>query len=89
MFQEIRFSADKGNYAEFVELMGGVFCIRNEQAIRPFYSIEFDKETGETKTSYFDSVPTKKIKVVSHNEKYIVTCEHTWCTKRREELRAA
>ncbi len=40
----------------FVKLMGGVFCKRNEQAIRPLYKEKLDTETGELKQSYFDGV---------------------------------
>ncbi|MCL2913092.1 replication endonuclease [Shewanella corallii] len=40
--EEIRKTADQSNWQEFTELMGGVFCKRNEQTIRPLYQAVMD-----------------------------------------------
>tara|TARA_B100000700_G_scaffold35957_1_gene35100 strand:- start:2704 stop:4281 length:1578 start_codon:yes stop_codon:yes gene_type:complete len=54
LFSDIFEAADKGKWADFVKLMGGVFCTRNEQAIRPLYKEKLDTGTGELKQSYFE-----------------------------------
>ena len=48
-FTDIHKAADSGAWAEFVKLMGGVFCKRNEQAIHPLYKEQFATDTGELK----------------------------------------
>ncbi|WP_158972629.1 replication endonuclease [Paraglaciecola sp. L3A3] len=75
---DIHSAADSGNWAKFTELMGGVFCKRNSQAIRPFYDIEMNKETGLIKTSWFDGLFTFKLKGIKYKGNEIITRIHTW-----------
>ncbi len=88
-FELIYNAADESDWAEFVQLMGGVFCKRNEQSVRPFYSIEYDNNSGEVKQTYYDELPSKKLKGVSFEGKEIVTREHQWRIERRSEEEAA
>ncbi len=37
-FENIRKAADESNWCKFNELMGGFFCKRKDQKVRPFYS---------------------------------------------------
>lgn len=71
-------AADTGDWASFTTLMGGVFCKRNEQAIRPFYVVEVNKETGLVKSSWFDGIPTLKLKGITHKGIEIITRIHQW-----------
>ena len=56
LFSDILERADKGKWADFVKLIGGVFCKRNKQVIRPLYKEKLDTETGGLKQSCFDEV---------------------------------
>jgi len=58
--------------------MGGVFCKREEQPIRPFYAEEFNNTTGLIKQSWFDGLIVKKLKGVVHKGKEIITRIHEW-----------
>lgn len=87
-FQAIHKAADEGNWAEFVTTMGGVMCKRDEMAIRPYYDITIDSDTGEVKQSYFDEEPTVKIKGLKYEGKEIITREHSWRIERRQEKAA-
>ncbi|WP_420935158.1 replication endonuclease [Alteromonas sp. A081] len=77
-FIDIHKAADSGAWAEFVKLMGGVFCKRNEQAIRPLYKEQFATDTGELKQSYFDGIVTVSLKGVKLGEKEVITRIHEW-----------
>ena len=78
LFRGIFEAADKGKWAEFVKLMGGVFCKRNEQAIRPLYKEKLDTETGEIKQSYFDGVVSISLRGIKVGEKEVITRVHEW-----------
>ena len=79
----IQEAADKGKWADFVKLMGGVFCKRNDQAIRPLYKEKLDTETGELKQSYFDEVVSISLRGIKLGEKEVITRVH----ERRSENR--
>ena len=53
--------------------MGGVFCKRNKQAIRPLYKEKLDTETGELKQSYFDGVVSISLRGIKLGEKVVIT----------------
>lgn len=71
-------AADSGNWQSFVTLMGGVFCKRKEQTIRPHYDIEMDIETGQISTDYYDGFITTKLKGICYLGKAIITRLHQW-----------
>ncbi|GAD80629.1 replication endonuclease [Vibrio ezurae] len=48
-------AADTGNWKEFTQLMGGVFCMRKNQVFKPYYELSIDKATGIIKTSQYCS----------------------------------
>ncbi len=58
----IHSAADNGDFADYLELMGGLFVNRAEQAVRPLYKEEINPETGQTKQSCYDGLITKKLK---------------------------
>ncbi|PML53116.1 replication endonuclease [Vibrio breoganii] len=46
-------AADTGNWKEFTQSMGGVFCMRKNQVFKPYYELSVDKATGIVKTSQY------------------------------------
>ena len=74
---------DKGKWAEFVKLMGGVFCKRKDQAIRPLYKEKLETETGELKQSYFDGVVSISLRGIKLGEKEVITRVHEWRLEKR------
>ena len=75
---EIYKAADTGDWASYTKLMGGVFCMRKSQVIRPYYEMELNKDTGLIKTSWFDGLITMKLKGILYKGKEIITRIHTW-----------
>ncbi|WP_240473145.1 replication endonuclease [Arsukibacterium perlucidum] len=71
-------AADTSNWQSFVTLMGGVFCKRKEQTIRPHYDIEIDTDTGQISTDYYDGFITTKLKGICYLGKAIITRLHQW-----------
>ena len=71
-------AADSSNWKSFVTLMGGVFCKRKEQTIRPHYDIEIDTETGQISTDYYDGFITTKLKGICYLGQTIITRLHLW-----------
>ncbi len=82
-FSKIHDAADKGAWAEFVTLMGGVFCKRDEQPIRPLYKEKVDTATGELKQTYFDEVISISLRGVKLGEKEVITRIHEWRIENR------
>ena len=82
-FSKIHDAADKGAWAEFVNLMGGVFCKRGEQPIRPLYKEKVDIDTGELKQTYFDEVISISLRGVRLGEKEVITRIHEWRIENR------
>jgi len=78
LFSDIFEAADKGKWAEFVKLMGGVFCKRKDQAIRPLYKEKLDTETGELKQSYFDGLVSISLRGIKLGEEEVITRVHEW-----------
>ena len=71
-------AADSSNWKSFVTLMGGVFCKRKEQIIRPHYDIEIDTQTGQIGTDYYDGFITTKLKGICYLGQAIITRLHQW-----------
>ena len=63
--------------------MGGVFCKRNEQAIRPLYKEKIDTETGELKQSHFDGIVSISLRGIKLGEKEVITRVHEWLLEKR------
>ena len=68
--------------------MGGVFCKREDEAIRPLYIEIIDQNTGEIKQSYFDSVITHALKGVRYGEQEVITRVHEWRIEHSSESAA-
>lgn len=77
-YTKIHDAADKGVWAEFVTLMGGVFCKRDDQPIRPLYKERVDTETGELKQTYFYEAISITLRGVKIGEKEVITRIHEW-----------
>ncbi len=84
-FKAIFSAADSGDWSGFTQSMGGVFCKRKDQAVRPHYDIEFEKSTGLIRSSFFDSTPIMKLKGVVHKGIEMITRIHRWKVERRFE----
>lgn len=87
-FKSIHAAADSGDWKEFVLLMGGVFCKRDEQTIRPLYQPKLDKESGELKQCWFDGTITTSLKGVRYMGQEIITREHEWRIEHSSERAA-
>lgn len=86
--KKIHTAADSGSWSEFVTLMGGVFCKRDEQAVRPLYLEKVDETSGEIKQSYFDGVITHALKGVRYGEQEIITRVREWRIEHSSERAA-
>ncbi|MGY0601326.1 MAG: hypothetical protein ACW7DZ_04830 [Paraglaciecola chathamensis] len=75
---ELTQSADSGDWAKYTKLMGGVFCMRKNQGIRPYYEMVNNKTTGLIKTSWFDGLITSKLKGALYKGKEIIIRIHEW-----------
>lgn len=85
---KIHEAADAGEWAEYVFLMGGVFCKRDEQPVRPLYLEKVNVDTGEVKQSYFDEVITIALKGVRYADKEVITRVHEWRIENQPERAA-
>ena len=63
--------------------MGGVFCKRKDQAIRPLYKEKLETETGELKQSYFDGEVSISLRGIKLGEKEVITRVHEWRLENR------
>lgn len=64
--------AEQGYWKLFAHVIGGVFCERKHQLLRPFYGLGFNQQTGLIKTSVFDGLITNKSKGILHIEQAII-----------------
>ncbi len=76
--EAVREAADQGNWKQFTQLMGGVFCKRKDQLLRPYYDMEYSQQTGLIKTSFCDGLITLKLKGTLHVGQAIITRLHQW-----------
>ena len=74
----IHSAADNGDFADYLELMGGLFVKRTDQAVRPLYKEEVNPEAGQIKQSWYDGLITRKLKGIIHKGQEILTRLHTW-----------
>ncbi|EPE2651755.1 hypothetical protein ACSG7X_003504 [Vibrio fluvialis] len=51
--KEIVEAADTGNWKIFTQKMGGVFSLRKEQIVKPYYELLVDRDIGVVKTSQY------------------------------------
>lgn len=76
--EQARKAADESKWCQYTQAMGGVFCKRREQRIRPFFEFGFDRVTGDIKTSWFDGTIAYKLKGVIYAGKEFITRIHQW-----------
>jgi len=63
--------------------MGGVFCNRDEQPIRPLYKEKVNTDTGELKQTYFDEAISISLRGVKLGEREVITRVHEWRIENR------
>jgi len=80
--EAIREAADCGDWCLFNERMGGFFCKRNEQLLRPYYSYKLDVSTGEIKESRFGDSFVERLLGVKYKAQNIVTRLHEWSVEK-------
>ena len=68
--EKIRFAADAGNWAEYIDLMGGVICPRKARPIRPLIVVTKGPNS-------FDGL-TRAVKGIIYRGQDFYTRVHTW-----------
>lgn len=92
--EQIRQAADAGDWAAFVQAMGGATVARKDQALRPAYAVaeRLDKNTGELipvlQTQYGDEAKERVIGVLIAGV-VVLSRTHYWEIKETASLRAA
>ncbi|BBN58862.1 replication endonuclease [Hydrogenovibrio marinus] len=71
-------SAVNSNWRDFVNVMGGVFVKRKDQAARALYKFEVDYDTGEISQRYFDEEPIRKLKGFTVGKEEVITRNLKW-----------
>lgn len=83
LLEKLRVAADDGDWALFVELMGGPFVGRKEQPVRPQYS----PENPEVQTQYYESVKRLVglwLRPVAHAlGRYVSTRDKVWVIREK------
>jgi len=83
LLENLRAAADEGNWAGFVELMGGAYVSRNDQPLRPQYS----PENPNVENQYYE--PVKKLvglwlqPVARALGRYISTRDKVWVIREK------
>ena len=62
--------------------MGGVFCKRNAQVLRPFYDLK--SEQGELKASKYGDSFIKQLRGISYGDLPLITRTHQWELSNRQ-----
>lgn len=72
-------AADKGDWKQFTQSMGGVFSKRTEQVFKPHYEFSTDKATGVIKTTlYCASELVRALKGVAIEGRELITRVFEW-----------
>lgn len=94
LLEQVREAADSGDWASFVEAMGGPNISRNSQLVRPAYALseKLDRSTGEitkvTHTEYGDEARERVIGVLITGIT-VLSRTHFWEIKENEKVRSA
>lgn len=80
-----RAAADAGNWAAFMEAMGGAACDRDARPIRPFYLGDVDTETGEIPANRYGEEAAARVIGVECGNVVHVTRWHEWRIDRGED----
>lgn len=94
LLEQIRQAADAGDWAAFVQAMGGAMVKRKDQRLQPAYSLAdtLDKTTGElaaiTHTQYGDEAKARVVGVLVEGI-VVLSRIHYWEIKETATLRAA
>lgn len=92
--EQVRQAADAGDWAAFVQAMGGATVARKDQTLRPAYAVaeHLNKDTGELKpvlhTQYGDEARERVIGVLIAGV-VVLSRTHYWEIKETANLRAA
>jgi hypothetical protein len=74
--EPLRQAADTSDWATYTQVMGGVFCKRNEQLLRPFSDLK--SNNGELKTSKYGDSFIKQLRGISYVDLPFITRTHNW-----------
>jgi len=85
----IRQAADASDWCKFNELMGGFFCKRKEQTLRPHYSFKFDTSTGEVKESKYGNSFLERLVGLKYKAQTFITRLHEWSVEKIGTVRIA
>ena len=80
--EPIRQAADSSDWATYTQAMGGVFCKRNAQVLRPFYDLK--SEQGELKASKYGDSFIKQLRGISYGDLPLITRTHQWELSNRQ-----
>jgi len=80
--EPIRQAADSSDWATYTQAMGGVFCKRNAQLLRPFYDLK--SEQGELKASKYGDSFIKQLRGISYGDLPFITRTHQWELSNRQ-----
>lgn len=80
--EEIRQAADTSNWGAYMKLMGGVFCPRKNQALRPYYDFKMNKETGELSKSRYGDSFVVQLRGITGKGVELITRTHEWRVER-------
>lgn len=80
--QKIYHAADCGNWQNYTEQMGGVWCKRAERPIQPFYQLVFDSETGECHLNQYRDAFMTRLKGILDGSREVITRIWNWQIER-------
>jgi len=80
--EPLRQAADASDWATYTQAMGGVFCKRNEQLLRPFYDLK--STNGELKTSKYGDSFIKQLRGISYADLPYITRTNNWELSKRQ-----
>ncbi|NVJ45535.1 MAG: replication endonuclease [Cytophagia bacterium] len=87
--EAIRHAADESDWCKFNQLMGGFFCKRKEQTLRPHYSFKFDASTGEVKESKYGDSFIERLVGLKYKAQTFITRLHQWSVEKIGTARVA
>jgi hypothetical protein len=80
--EPLRQAADTSDWATYTQAMGGVFCKRKDQLLRPFYDLK--STNGELKTSKYGDSFIKQLRGISYADLPFITRTHNWELTKRQ-----
>lgn len=76
--RKIHRAADCGNWQDYTEQMGGIWCKRADRPIQPFYQLVFDSETGECHLNQYRDAFMTRLKGILDGGREVITRIWNW-----------